>query len=457
MPLVDLKTDLTSLPFGSDRPGGGSSKQPFIVKDIPGKDKSFLDQIGDDREKSQFGFSIANDFGLRGGFLRPGAAIDDVERMLKMYTERNSPGTIFQAKQIALGLLANPLEVWLPGITEIQTGLNGIGIGHLPAFLSGYQPGPLKGKFTRENTYGMGNPAVGTNNLVAGKLGQTTDRSDYVKGVQNKKPFSAPTGLNQDTKDRVAMKTLYTSEQPSLDIVESDAIKFVISVVDNDKPNKRTWIHFRAFIDSFGDSFKSNWQSTNYVGRGENFYNYRGFDRTVNLGFTVAVQSKQEQKPLYEKLTYLASLTAPDYSDAGFMRGNLIYLTVGDYLVDVPGIFKGLSIGGMDKNPWEIGRNPDGTIDKTIAQLPHVVSVSNFQFTPIHNFVPQRGSKFIGYDNPMGGNQIEKIQPLEFLTAKEATSTYGNDFVGPQLVDPNLNTPPTTPPSVPFSPLIAQP
>jgi len=43
MPLVDLKTDLTSLKFGNDRPGGGSSKQPFITKDIPGKDKSFLD------------------------------------------------------------------------------------------------------------------------------------------------------------------------------------------------------------------------------------------------------------------------------------------------------------------------------------------------------------------------------------------------------------------------------
>ena len=30
MPLVNLKTNLKSLRFGKDRPGGGSSKQPFI-------------------------------------------------------------------------------------------------------------------------------------------------------------------------------------------------------------------------------------------------------------------------------------------------------------------------------------------------------------------------------------------------------------------------------------------
>ncbi|NNE32230.1 MAG: hypothetical protein HKN40_07670 [Winogradskyella sp.] len=421
MPLVDLKTDLTSLRFGKDRPGGGSSKQPFIVKDIPGKDKSFLDQIEDDRGKSQFGFSVANDFGLRGGFLRPGAAKDDVERILKLYTERNSPGTIFQAKQVALGLLANPLEVWIPGVTEAQTALNGVGIGHLPAFLSGYLPGPLKNAFTLENTYGMGNPAVGTNNLLKGKLGKRTDRSNYVAGVQNKLPFSATTGLNEDTDDRIAMKRLYSSapEDRDITIENSDAIKFVISVVDNDNPKKRTYIPFRAFLTSFSDDFKGEYTSTSYVGRGEEFYTYKGFSRSISLGFKVAAQSKQEQKRLYEKLTYLASLTAPDYSNAGFMRGSIMYLTVGDYLVDVPGVFRGMQVGGIAESAWEIARKPDGTKDNTIAQLPHVVDVSGFSFSPIHNFVPQRGSKFIGFDNPMGGNQTELITPTNILTEAE--------------------------------------
>jgi len=431
MPLVDLKTDLTSLKFGKDRPGGGSSKQPFIVKDIPGKDKSFLDQIQDDREKSQFGFSVANDFGLRGGFLRPGAAKDDVERILKLYTERNSPGTIFQAKQVALGLLANPLEVWVPGVTEAQTALNGVGIGHLPAFLSGYQPGPLKNAFTLENTYGMGNPAVGTNNLLKGKLGKRVSRSDYVEGVQNKLPFSATTGLNPDTADKMAtLVPLYNSENPKefkdFNPAQDDAIKFIISVVNNDKPSERTWIHFRAFISGFSDKFAASYNASSYVGRAEQFFNYKGFKRDISFNLRIAVQSKQEQKPLYEKLTYLASLTAPDYSDAGFMRGNLIYLTIGDYLVDVPGIFNGMSLGGFDESPWEIARKPDGTPDETIAQLPHTLEISGFSFTPIHNFVPQRGSKFIGYDNnKTNAKQTDLIDVLDSDTL-DLMSTIDN-------------------------------
>lgn len=35
MPLIDLKTNLRSLKYGSDQRGGGSSDQPFIVTDIP--------------------------------------------------------------------------------------------------------------------------------------------------------------------------------------------------------------------------------------------------------------------------------------------------------------------------------------------------------------------------------------------------------------------------------------
>ena len=33
--LVTLKTDLKSLKYGKDRPDGGSSNQPFMVKDLP--------------------------------------------------------------------------------------------------------------------------------------------------------------------------------------------------------------------------------------------------------------------------------------------------------------------------------------------------------------------------------------------------------------------------------------
>jgi len=39
MSLVDLKTDLKSLKFGNDRPGGGDSKQPYYTVNINDIDK----------------------------------------------------------------------------------------------------------------------------------------------------------------------------------------------------------------------------------------------------------------------------------------------------------------------------------------------------------------------------------------------------------------------------------
>ena len=439
MPLIDLKTNLKSLRFGNDRPGNSSSADAGGAFAVFPKGIDPLIPPNEDEEigKSGLGFSSSNDWGFRGGLLRPGAAIDDVERILKLYT-KTKVGLSFNAKQLAQGLLADPFQVWNPLTIPLQMVATGIGTGHIPAFInpdirnffSQPFPGPTDLRSSTKlqpgesDVYGIGKVAIGTNNLLKGTLlgnpigsrirrkrGLSKDGSELYNVVYDKKD---PGIQIADTADRMAMKPLYNSTnngdspaQPAPDIANSDFIKFRMSVVNNDNPSERTWITFRAFIDSFSDSFSAQWSDVKYVGRGESFKTYGGFGREISMGFTVAVQSRQEQFPLYEKLNYLASLTAPDYSDEGFMRGNLVYLTVGDYLTDVPGVLKGISIGGFEQSSWEIAKklngNPlgeDGDLfgDVEIAQLPHVLKVSGFSFTPIHNFVPQKGSKFIGYD-----------------------------------------------------------
>ena len=235
--------------------------------------------------------------------------------------------------------------------------------------------------FNREKTFKTGNP------------GQKDLNRDNPYGPITFGPNKTPTNV---TSDEISLKPLYTNANVDNETEQSDLIKFTISSVDNDEPSQRTWIHFRAFINSFGDSYNAGWNSYKYVGRAENFYRYSSFNRSIKLSFTAAVQSRQEQLPLYQKLNYLASLTAPDYSESGFMRGNLIYLTVGDWLVDVPGILNGINLNIPDNSPWEIARNTNGTIQKDIAQLPFVVEVSGFDFIPIHNFVPKKNAPFIG-------------------------------------------------------------
>ena len=433
MPLIDLKTNLKSLRFGNDRPANASSadaRGAFAVYKT-------LDPIipsNEDEETGEVGFSSSNDWGIRGGMLRVGAAVDDVERLLKLYTKTNV-GLSFNAKQIAQGLLADPFQIWNPLSVPLQAVATGIGFGHIPAFInpdiksffSQPFPGPTDLRSATKllggdsDVYGIGKVAIGTNNLLKGTLlgnpigtpirrkrGLSKTGEELYNVVYDK---STPGVQLTTTADRMAMKPLYNSSTVAEDVQNSDFIKFRISVVNNDNPSERTWITFRAFIDSFSDSFSAQWSGVKYVGRGEQFQTYGGFGREISMGFTVAVQSRQEQFPLYEKLNYLASLCAPDYSDEGFMRGNLVYLTVGDYLSDVPGVLKGISIGGFEQSSWEIAKklngNPLGKYNKRgellsreekVAQLPHVLKVSGFSFTPIHNFVPQKGSKFIGYD-----------------------------------------------------------
>ena len=57
MSLVTLETNLKSLKYGNDRPGGGSSNQPYIQKPIPTGDIPFVS---------------GPDFKLRGGNLKSG-------------------------------------------------------------------------------------------------------------------------------------------------------------------------------------------------------------------------------------------------------------------------------------------------------------------------------------------------------------------------------------------------
>ena len=175
-----------------------------------------------------------------------------------------------------------------------------------------------------------------------------------------------------------------------------DIIKFRIAILNNDKTNgSAVYLHFRAFIDSFSDTFNSSWSDVQYVGRGENLYNYGGgFTRDIGLSFTIVAQSKAELIPMYNKLNYLISSLAPDYTSTGAMRGSLIRLTVGDYIVEQYGILKSLSLDPFS-GTWETAINTNGGKDNTVGELPHMIKVTGFGFTPIHNFAPRKSQNFI--------------------------------------------------------------
>ena len=126
------------------------------------------------------------------------------------------------------------------------------------------------------------------------------------------------------------------------------------------------------------------------MGRGEKFYKYQGFDRDISLSFKVLAQSQAELKPMYEKLNWLASLTAPYYTNAGYMTGNLVRLTVGGYLYEQPGFIESISYDVNKDSSWEIAIG-DG---KNLKELPLLIDVKGFKFTPIHMFRPEKYNRF---------------------------------------------------------------
>ena len=227
--------------------------------------------------------------------------------------------------------------------------------------------------------------------------------------------------------------------QPDPQLKDNDYIPFYVSILNYN--GDRDTIQFRAFVEGFSDSYKADWSSFKYLGRGENFYNYNGFDRSINLSFTVHAQSKAELLRQYQKLNRLAASLAPDYSYAGIMRGNFMELTFGDYIVKQPGVLTGLTFNIPDNSPYEIGRynqgDKAGELTNEGDRLPHMIKVEGFTFQPIHNFIPQKTSKFIslgnrnqGYgeeeisaaDDYSGGGQGEFAQDVKSAADADATS-----------------------------------
>jgi hypothetical protein len=221
-------------------------------------------------------------------------------------------------------------------------------------------------------------------------------------GIRNRDRFNYTSGSSDGPLDKITASPIYKASSHKQDYTGkdpeelNDLVSFRIAIIDNDNPSQYHFIHFRAFIDSFSDSYTAEWGDVKYVGRGEKFYNYNGFDRSISLAFTVPAQSKQELIPMYKKLNYLASSLTPDYNqnNGGFMRGNIAKLTVGGYVYEQPGIIKSLTYDIPSESPWEIALNTNGEIDKSVKELPHIIKVSSFTFVPIHSFLP----KFQGDD-----------------------------------------------------------
>ena len=234
-------------------------------------------------------------------------------------------------------------------------------------------------------------------------------KTGITNAINNVLDYSVDANL-LEALDKINAQPIYESSAVNTTLAVKDSVDFNIAVINNDNSGAtNSYLHFRALIDEFSDSYTAKWDSVQYVGRGEELYNYSGFGREISMGWTVYAQSKAELIPMYKKLNYLASTLAPDYNSAGFMRGNIVKITVGGYIYDQPGIIKSISYGIPEESPWEIAIDIEGNEDTSVKQLPHMIKITGFTFIPIHKFIPAKANsisnptqKYISLANSTG-------------------------------------------------------
>jgi hypothetical protein len=175
-----------------------------------------------------------------------------------------------------------------------------------------------------------------------------------------------------------------------------DLIKLVFEAISNDNPSNSLAIFFRAFLTAgITDNHSAQLNSFKYIGRGENFYTYQGFERSIAFSFRLSAGSQQELQPMYNRLNALVSQVYPDYAPNGtsIMRAPMVRITVGDYLYRMPGFIESINITVDNGYPWEV--NLSNVQDGTVAQLPQVLDVA-VSFKPIFDELPRRAYSNVG-------------------------------------------------------------
>lgn len=247
------------------------------------------------------------------------------------------------------------------------------------------------------NTFTFGiKPTGNTRETAFGEPDYSISNRKFYGAILNNDPNVA-----RNRTDRVTTSPMYVAQQVDSNI--KDTVPFYFTIINNDGSGDNTYIHFRAYIEGLTDSYDADWKSVNYMGRGEAAYMYNGFKRDMSFGFQVPVMSALEQQSVYSKLNYLASCMAPDYTKGGFMRGNLIKITIGDYVKDLPGILGGVNFKINEDAGWDIGKTEAMTPSGTYI-MPKLIEVSGLKFTPIHNFIPSTISQ--NYINSKNGVDV---------------------------------------------------
>lgn len=406
-------TELNKLKFAPSMGAGHPGKPPLVTKSVPNENTNSIPSYSEVQRRA-----------------------DDLTRITKLFTRRE--GLQYLTNNTTLNTAVDQSYTIKGTVKDKLKALTDISLGAgvrdtLGTLASTLAQVPLAGTgthFAKGVLFGSkSNPSFNRPSKATQLIGDPGS----VRVKYGRDAYYAPMGSSTYAVDKVN----YVGPYPGAEA--KDYIKFFFEILTPGE-TENVLLHFRAFLDSFDDSFNANWNSLNYIGRGEKFYTYQEFDRTINVSFKSAVATKFELRPLYKKLNYLASTTAPTYSDNGIQRGTIVRMNLGDYLANTPGILTSVSYGWEPRYPFEIAagktdpRAPKGSprvnSDLEVQELPHVLNCS-LTFTPIHTFTPQTGLYHYITNPEEGPSQFFPVPDTNVQNNRVGTVEVGEGQFGP--------------------------
>jgi hypothetical protein len=260
------------------------------------------------------------------------------------------------------------------------------------------------------------------------RIGIINAGKPYSKDYPHGKPTDYTMNVASDKLNMLMPYVINDTDPWNVGINAKDSIKLAFECLSNDNTSISTALVFRALlVNGFTDNNTAVLNPLRYMGRGEEFFTYQGFTRDISFSFKIAALSRNELKPLYNKLNYLISQVYPDYapSSRGIMRAPIVKITLGDYLYRVPGFLQSVNVTVDNSTSWEI--NLENSTD--VQELPHVLEVQ-ISFKPIHDVLPQRSSykPIIDKDSTI----LESGESFTTSTPDKVTRLIGNsknDFI----------------------------
>lgn len=396
------KTQLNKLKYKSTMGAGHPGNPPLVTRDIPTEPasrkspdlKNGVERRADDvtRLTKLFGRPeglglLANNTNLNSAVAMSYTVQGSLSDKVSALADSNIGGAVLDT----LGTLSSTL---------LQAGVNGTGTHFVKGKPFGKKRAPFN-NVDKKTIGGFGDPG--------------SVKVKYDHNAPGKVRVLSGEKLGQD---KVNMMDVYGAKQQKED---QDLIKFLFEVI---RPGQESssFLHFRAYIDTISDFYNGNWNEYQYIGRGEKFFSYSGFTRELSVSFKSAVASKAELLPVYRKLNFLASTTAPTYSENNLMRGSIVRMTIGDLILDQPGFVSAVSFNWNTNFPFEVNKG---------EQLPHVLEVQ-LNFTPIHTFVPRTGlkpyiggPKFGSFQSSVEVGQGEFGSPIPQPSVEIGEGTFG--------------------------------